>query len=286
MTGGTGKTGRRVAALLERRGLPARIASRSGPVRFDWADESTWRPALTGVRGVYLVDSQTDRAAAEVRAFTAVAAELGVERLVLLSARVWAEAGDPFGLATEAAVREAAAYWTILRPSWFAQNFAEEPLIADAIGRGNLRLPTGEGREPFVDAEDIAEVAVAALTGDGHAGETYELSGPRALTWGEATAEIARATGRAIRFTPVEDERYRAELAASGCPDDYAEITSALYAHIRQGRGAALSDGVRRALGREPTDFSDYARRLASGYARHLGESDLGESDLVRSADA
>ncbi len=263
VTGGTGKTGRRVAALLDRRGVPTRVASRSGPVRFDWVDETTWEPALAGVRAVYLVDSQDAGAEAEVRAFTERAVARGVERLVLLSARVWAEMGDPAGLAVENAVREAGVAWTILRPSWFAQNFGEDPLIATAIARGDLRLPTGEGREPFIDAEDIAEVAVAALTGDGHAGEIYELSGPRALTWGQAVAEIARTTGRAVRFTPISDEQYRTELAAAGHPDDYAEITSALFAHIRHGRGAALSDGVRRALGREPADFASYARHLA-----------------------
>ncbi|WP_424532991.1 NAD(P)H-binding protein [Sphaerisporangium viridialbum] len=263
VTGGTGKTGRRVAALLDRRGVPARVASRSGPVRFDWVDETTWEPALAGVRAVYLIDSQDAGAEAEARAFTKRAVAHGVDRLVLLSARVWAEMGDPAGLAVENAVREAGVAWTILRPSWFAQNFGEDPLIATAIARGDLRIPTGEGREPFIDAEDIAEVAVAALTGDGHAGEIYELSGPRALTWGQAVAEIARTTGRAVRFTPISDEQYRTELAAAGHPDDYAEITSALFAHIRHGRGAALSDGVRRALGREPADFASYARRLA-----------------------
>ncbi|GAA3680331.1 NAD(P)H-binding protein [Nonomuraea antimicrobica] len=262
VTGGTGKTGRRVAALLDRRGVPARVASRSGSVRFDWTDETTWDPALAGVRAVYLVDSQDVGAAAEVRAFTERAVARGVDRLVLLSARVWAEMGDPAGLAVEKAVREAGVAWTILRPSWFAQNFGEDPLIAGAMAGGDLRLPTGEGQEPFIDAEDIAEVAVAALTGDGHTGQIYELSGPRALTWGQAVAEIARTTGRAVRFTPISDEQYRTELAAAGHPDDHAEITSALFAHIRHGRGAALSDGVRRALGREPADFASYARRL------------------------
>ncbi|MFC7585243.1 NAD(P)H-binding protein [Nonomuraea antimicrobica] len=133
VTGGTGKTGRRVAALLDRRGVPARVASRSGSVRFDWTDETTWDPALAGVRAVYLVDSQDVGAAAEVRAFTERAVARGVDRLVLLSARVWAEMGDPAGLAVEKAVREAGVAWTILRPSWFAQNFGEDPLIAGAM---------------------------------------------------------------------------------------------------------------------------------------------------------
>ncbi|MFI0264206.1 NAD(P)H-binding protein [Streptomyces sp. NPDC017056] len=263
VTGGTGKTGRRVAARLERNGASVRVASRLGPVRFDWADQTTWEPALAGVRAAYLVDSQTADAPAEVRAFTELATRYGVERLVLLSARAWAEMDGRAGLAVEDAVRHAAAAWTILRPSWFDQNFSEDEVIGAAIAEGELRLPTGTGREPFIDVEDIAEVAVAALTGDGHAGRIYELSGPKALTWGEATAEIARASGRTIRFTPISDERYRVEMAAAGLPDDHIEITSTLFAHIRHGRGAALSDGVRRVLGREPAGFASYARRLA-----------------------
>ncbi|MCP2259826.1 Uncharacterized conserved protein YbjT, contains NAD(P)-binding and DUF2867 domains [Streptoalloteichus tenebrarius] len=265
VTGGTGKTGRRVAARLRHLGVATRVASRSsGDVRFDWADEATWGPALSGVGAVYLVDSQTATAAEEMRAFVARAQASGVRRLVLLSARVWGELGDEAWLATENAVRESTVEWTVLRPTWFAQNFGEEALLVDALNQGELRLPTGEGREPFIDAEDIAEVAVAALTGDGHAGMTYELSGPRAMTWGEAVAEIAGATGRDLRFTAVSDEQYHEEITGRGWPAEAAAVTGLMFAHIREGHSEALSDGVQRVLGREPVDFTAYARRLAS----------------------
>ncbi|RLV01319.1 NmrA-like protein [Streptomyces griseocarneus] len=268
VTGGTGKTGRRVAALLNDRGVQARVASRKdtgGPdaVRFDWADETTWPAALAGVRAVYLVDSQTPNAPAELRAFTELAAAHGVEHLVLLSARVWAEMDDPAALATEDAVRQGTVPWTILRPTWFVQNLLEEPLFAGPLAAGELRLPTGEGREPFIDAEDIAEAAVAALTGEGHAGQTYELSGPEALTWGEAVAEVARATGRAFRFTPVSEEEALAELVAAGWPREFAEVYMPLLAHIRHNRSTALSDGVQRLLGRAPGSVAAYAERVA-----------------------
>ncbi|MCC3766840.1 NAD(P)H-binding protein [Streptomyces sp. UNOC14_S4] len=270
VTGGTGKTGRRVAALLNARGIRARVASRrsaDGPdaVRFDWADETTWPAALDGVRAVYLVDSQTPTAPAELRAFTELAAAHGVERVVLLSARVLAEVGDPAWLATEDAIREGSVPWTILRPTWFIQNFLEEPLIVGAVSASadELRMPTGEGREPFIDAEDIAEAAVAALTGEGHAGQTYELSGPEALTWGEAVAEIARATGRALRFTPVDDEEALEVLTAAGWPREFVEQYLPLLAHIRHGRSATLSDGVQRLLGRAPGSVAAYTERVA-----------------------
>ncbi|WP_052851930.1 NAD(P)H-binding protein [Streptomyces avicenniae] len=259
--GGTGKTGRRVAALL---GGRAKVATRSGPIRFDWADTTTWEPALTGVHAAYVVDSQGPDAGAEVAEFAALATARGVRRLVLLSARVGQDLEGDVWLATERAVRASGTGWTILRPTWFAQNFGEDPLITDALRAGDLRLPTGEGREPFIDAEDIAEVAVAALTGEGHAGQVYELSGPAALTWGEAVAEVARATGDVIRYTPLDEDTYRAESEARGVTGDHLDLMVALFAHIREGRAAHLSDGVRRVLGREPRPFAAHAATLGS----------------------
>ncbi|GAA2076649.1 NAD(P)H-binding protein [Streptomyces albiaxialis] len=271
--GGTGKTGRHVASLLAERGFTPRVAARSAEVRFDWTDRSTWEPALEGVRAVYLVDSQTAEAAEELRAFSRLAVARGAERLVLLASRAYAEL-DALGapgdlLGPERAVTEAGAEWTVLRPTWFSQNFGEFPPVSDGVDKGELRLPVGEGRESFVDVRDIAEVAVAALTGEGHAGETYELSGPRALTWGEAVEELSRATGRTVRLTPVGDQEYRAELTAQGLPDDVVELFSVIFGHIREGRSDALSDGVRRALGREPRDFTAYVtEEYAKGAAR------------------
>ncbi|NGO67986.1 NAD(P)H-binding protein [Streptomyces boncukensis] len=283
--GGTGKTGRRVAAALAERGHTPRAASRSGDVRFDWTDPATWEPALEGVRAVYVVDSQTPGAAREVPDFSALAVARGVERLVLLSARAFAEL-DALGapdelLAPERAVRESGAAWTVLRPTWFSQNFTEFPVVSDGIARGELRLPVGDGPESFVDVRDVAEVAVEALTGEGHAGETYELSGPRALTWAEAVGELARATGRPLRYTPLSEAEYRRELAAEGWPEEAVEVLSALFGHIREGRSGAVSDGVRRALGREPRGFADYAADYAAESA-----ADCAAEAAARSASA
>lgn len=262
--GGTGKTGRRVADGLTRRGFTARAASRKGPVRFDWSDEESWAPALAGVRAVYVVDSQGPDATAELRAFGKAATAAGVERLVLLSARTWAELDDGSGelLAAEKAVRESGLEWTILRPAWFAQNFLEENWFPTLFTEGELRLPVGAGREPFIDLDDLADVAVAALTEDGHAGETYVLSGPRAMTWGEAVQEISRAAGRPLRYVPLTDAEYTAEMTGRhGFPADFVELLLPMFRHIRNDGSAELSDGVRRALGREPRDFAEYAAR-------------------------
>ncbi|WP_406193325.1 NmrA family transcriptional regulator [Kitasatospora sp. NBC_01560] len=257
VTGGTGKTGRRVAERLAARGRAVRTGSRSAPVPFHWNDRSTWAPALEGVGAVYLSyypDLAFPGAVETVGAFSRLAAKAGVERLVLLSGR-----GEEAALAAEREVREAGTAWTVVRCAWFDQNF-DESFFLDPVLAGELALPTGEAREPFVDAGDIADVAVAALTEDGHHGEVYELTGPRLLSFADVAAELSAATGREIRFSAVSVEEYRAVLAVAGLPGEFAD----LFTLILDGRNARLADGVRRALGREPRDFTDFARAAAA----------------------
>ncbi|MFJ3792745.1 NAD(P)H-binding protein [Kitasatospora sp. NPDC090091] len=260
VTGGTGKTGRRVAERLTDRGRAVRIGSRSAAVPFDWNDESTWVPALDGVTAAYLSyypDLAFPGAVETVGKFARLAAKTGVERLVLLSGR-----GEEAARAAEDAVREAGTGWTVVRCAWFNQNF-DESFFLEPVLSGELALPTGAAVEPFVDADDIADVAVAALTEDGHHGEVYELTGPRLLSFADVAAELTAATGREIRFTPISVEEYRTVLAAAGLPGDFAD----LFTLILDGRNAHLSDGVRRALGREPRDFAAFAREAAAGGA-------------------
>ena len=129
---------------------------------------------------------------------------------------------------------------------------------------GEIALPAGEVGEPFVDVEDITDVAVAALTEDGHAGRIYELTGPRLLTFAEAVQEIARASGRTIQYIQIPSEAFAAGVAEMGLPEDIAWLLNYLFATVLDGRNAHLCDGVRRALGREPRDFTDYAREAAA----------------------
>jgi uncharacterized protein YbjT (DUF2867 family) len=118
--------------------------------------------------------------------------------------------------------------------------------------------------EPFVDADDIAAVAVAALTEDGHAGQVYDLTGPRLLTFEEAVAEISAAAGRTVRVIPVSHEDFAATVAALAYPEDVAWLMTYLFREVLDGRNAHLADGVQRALGRPPKDFADYAREAAA----------------------
>lgn len=259
--GGTGKTGRKVAERLTGRGVPVRVASRAGDTPFDWTDEATWRPAVRGVEAAYVSyypDIAAPGAPDAVRAFADVAVEAGVRRLVLLSGR-----GEPEALRAEELVKDAGAEWTVVRCSWFDQNFSENFLL-DQIRAGQVVLPGGHVPEPFVDTGDIADVAVTALTGDGHAGETYELTGPRMLTFAEATAEIARATGRDVDFLSVPVEEWAIELKAQGLPDDLVDLLTFLFGEVMDGRNSSLTDGVERVLHRAPRDFGDFARATAA----------------------
>ena len=259
--GGTGKTGRRVAQRLADRGLPVRIGSRSGTPRFDWDDATTWEPALQDVTAVFVVyypDLAFPGAAETIRAFAATAVASGARRLVLLSGR-----GEEEAEVSERAVKESGAEWTILRASWFAQNFSEHFLLEPVIG-GVIALPAEDVPEPFVDVDDIADVAVAALTEDGHAGQLYELTGPRLLTFADAADAIAQATDRDIQYVSVSPAQYAAAAIEHGVPAEEAEPLAELFTRVLDGRNAHVTDGVRRALGREPRDFTDYARDTAA----------------------
>jgi uncharacterized protein YbjT (DUF2867 family) len=259
--GGRGKTGRRVAARLTARGLPVRIGSRSGEPPFDWEDRSTWAPALQGVESVYVSyypDLAIPGAVETVGSFAELAVESGVPRLVLLSGR-----GEPEAEAAEQAVRESGAELTIVRATWFAQNFSED-YWRDYVLAGEVTLPAGDTPEPFVDVDDIADVAVAALTEEGHVGQFYELTGPRLLTFAEAVDEISKATGREIRYVPISVEEQAAAAAEQGVPGELIDLLTRLFSEVLDGRNAHVTDGVRRVLGREPRDFAEFARDAAA----------------------
>lgn len=178
--GGTGKTGRRLAERLEASNIPVRIGSRSGNPAFDWSDRTGWAAALEGIGAVYISyypDLAVPGAAEAVDEFARLASSRGVRRLVLLSGR-----GEPEAQRAEELVMASGADWTILRCAWFAQNFSES-FLAEPVLAGEVALPVGDVKEPFIDADDIADVAAAVLSEDGHAGEVYELTGPRLISF-------------------------------------------------------------------------------------------------------
>jgi len=258
--GGTGKTGRRVAERLQALGRRTRIGSRSGNPAFDWNDQSTWPVALLDVTAVYVTfapDLAVPGANETIRRFTRLAVESGVQRLVLLSGR-----GEEEARACERIVQEAGVAWTIVRAGWFSQNFSEGEFLG-MVKDGTITLPAGDIPEPFVDVDDIADVAVAALTDGGHEYEIYEVTGPRLMTFSDVAKAISQATGREVKFVQIPKEAFNQAVRESGAPDEYAWLLNYLFETVLDGRNAYLCDGVQRALGRAPKDFADFARQTA-----------------------
>lgn len=261
VTAGTGKTGRRVVERLNARDVPTRIGSRSAGLPFDWNDPHTWGPVLDGVTSVYIVyypDLAVPGAAETIRSFVDRAVESGARKLVLLSGR-----GEEEARRCEEIVQNAGVDWTVLRATWFSQNFSEG-FMRDLVLGGTVALPVGDVREPFVDVEDIADIAVAALTEPGHDGQVYELTGPRLLSFGDAVREISEATGEEVTYAPISHEEFLSALEAQGVPDEYRGLLDYLFREVMDGRNSHLADGVERALGRPPRDFRDYAREAAA----------------------
>jgi len=259
--GANGKTGRRVVERLATKGVPVRAVSRSTDPRFDWEEPATWSEVLGGVRSVYVTfqpDLAVPGADETIRAFTELAVSSGVERLVLLSGR-----GEPEAQACEKIVQDAGADWTIVRSSWFSQNWSESFLLGPILG-GHVAMPAGEIPEPFTDADDIADVAVAALTQDGHKGQIYELTGPDMLTFAEAVDRISAATGREIQYHQIPLEQFLGDLTEHGVPTDYIGLLEYLFTTVLDGRNAHLANGVQRALGRDPKSFAEFAVETAA----------------------
>lgn len=260
--GGTGKTGRRVASLLQGRGLP--VTSLSRPA-FDWTDRSTWsaieRPADSAYV-TFVPDLAFPGAPETVAEVVERMARAGVRRIVLLSGRGEAEAQRAEALLAEVAAKYDAS-WGVVRCAFFMQNF-DESLFAAPLAAGHLAFTAGDVQEPFVDLADVAEVAVAIMTGEAPADRVYELTGPRLMTFTDATAEVAAATGRPIAYEQISDAQLVDDLVQFGFPAEEAGGLVGLFAHILDGHNAHLADGVQEALGRPATDFADYARRAAA----------------------
>lgn len=259
--GGTGKTGRRIAERLKQKGKVVRIGSRSAVPAFDWNNEKTWQAAIDGVSNIYISytpDLAMPGAGDAISALVQQAKNAGAKRLILLSGR-----GEDEAQACEAIVQNSGLDWTIVRASWFNQNFSEGAFI-DMVSNGAITLPAGDTLEPFVDADDIADVAVAALTEDGHAGQVYEVTGPRLMTFADIAKALSQATGREINYTNVPHDDFIEGIRQSGAPQDVVWMLDYLFATVLDGRNAHVAYGVVKAIGRPAKDFADYARDAAA----------------------
>ena len=269
--GGKGKTGRRVVAQLEAKGVPVRLASRSSERRFDWYDESTWPGIASGTHTAYLAPPVGPTGLAQASRFVKHAAENGLRRVVLLSGRGVGSPGREFavyesGLELEHAVKDSGADWTIVRPAWFMQGFSED-FLHEYVMAGEIRLSAGTGGEAWIDTADVGDVMAAVLLDERHTGQTYSLSGPRTLTMTEVADELTAAIGRQVRYVDLEPDEHVAELTGVGLPQEDAESVRDLFAVIRNHRSEYISHGVEEVLGRAPRDFTDWARSTAQAGA-------------------
>ncbi len=269
--GNTGNTGSRVAARLNQKGVPFRGGSRSSSPVFDWNRPAGWGAVLEGIQSVYVAYPQElpiEHATEHIGAFIQHAREAGVKHIVLLTGR-----GEENGLVQENLLKESGLGWTVIRSAWFSQNFSEGS-FADWVDSGELVLPGGRASEPFVDIEDIADVACAALSLPGHMGQVYEVTGPRLLSFGEIAAELTHMLNKPVEFTPVTHAEYRARLKEFGVPESNLALVDFLFQELLDGRNTHLGDGVRKALGREPTDFKAFVQRdLTDRSTRPSGQS-------------
>lgn len=260
--GSTGKTGSRIAAGLRAAGHPVRDGSRNAPIPFDWDDDTTWAASLDGVSAAYVSyfpDLAFPGASDRIAALSALARQMGVGRLVLLSGR-----GETHAEACEQIIRDSGVDFTLLRCAWFMQNFTEG-YLRDPVMAGSIALPAGRVEEPMIDVDDIAEVAIAALTEPHHGGQLYEITGPEMLDFDKAAAILSQATGRTVTYTPITLEDFRTAMTAIA-GSFVADVFTHVCEEALDGRNAWLGDGVQRALGRPPRSFAQVcARAAASG---------------------
>ena len=259
--GSSGKTGRRVINRFIANGLSFREGTRHSEIPFDWYDETTWQKSLTDISAVYMVfspDLAVPGAPDIIKKFVQVAKSCDVEHLVLLSGR-----GEEEAQCCEQIVIDSSLEWTIVRSSWFAQNFSESFFLEDIL-RGQVYLPVVDVKEAFIDIEDIADVVFAALTDEKHRGQTYEVSGAELLSFRDVFAEIATASNRTIEVQQISMDEYAAFMVEAGVPADYVALIKYLFTEVLDGRNEYLADGIKKALGREPRSFRDYAKLTAA----------------------
>ena len=263
IVGKTAKTGLRVERGLQALGYTTRGVGRSTSPAFDWEDTDTWPAALEGTESAYITfypDLAIPTAEQTIRDFIRAAKEAGLRHLVLLSGR-----GEKGAERAEAVLANSGLDWNVVRASWFMQNFSEGFMI-EGVLNGELMLPAGDIVEPFIDIDDIADVAVAALIRPELRNRLFEVSGPRALTFAQCVEEISAAIGYPVKFTQISTEEFLQGLRDQGLPDDMLWLMRELFTVVFDGRNSNPTNGMEEALGRPATDFSEYLKKVvASG---------------------
>ncbi len=269
IVGKNAKTGWRVNQRLQELGISTRAVSRSTNPAFDWEDKTTWPTAMSGTRSAYITyfpDLAIPQAEQDIRDFVSVAKEQGLEHLVLLAGR-----GEEGARRAEIVVEESGLDWNIVRASWFMQNFSENFMI-EGILNGELSLPAGDTLEPFIDVDDIADVATAVLTRPALRNRVFEVTGPRAMTFAQCASAISSATGYPVQYTQIAVDDFLKALRQQQTPDSFIWLLNELFTVVFDGRNSNVTNGVQEALGRPATDFQEYiAKVMSSGAWSQVG---------------
>ena len=253
--GATGKTGSRVVKGLKRLGFSPLAASRNGEVHFDWRAPETWAAALVGVDSVYLTyypDLAVPDAPEDIAKFCALAKINSIKHITLLSGR-----GEPAAQVCEEIVQQSGLSWTIVRASWFNQNFSEG-MFRDFVLAGTIALPVSLITEPFIDVEDICDVVLVSLTQQGHSGQLYEVTGSELLSFNQLAQRFSKLLGRPIQFVQITRDEFVSELEGNQVDPAAIEMLNYLFTEVLDGRNEYLADGVERALGRQPRTFNEF----------------------------
>ena len=258
--GSTGKTGKRVAERLLNLQILIRLGSRNANPSFNWDEPNNWREVLTGIESIYVTfqpDIAVPQAVEKIKLFTDTAKLSNVKKIVLLSGR-----GEKEAQACEQIIIQSGLDYTIIRASWFMQNFSESFLL-DSILSNKVVLPVIKALEPFVDADDIADVVVAVLTDHKHTNKIYEIAGSELLSFESATAIIAAALNREIVYAEISMDEYVTALRSYQLPGDFIWLIQYLFSEVLDGRNEWLSNDIENILGRKPTTFNEYAMKTA-----------------------
>ncbi|SIN87726.1 ergot alkaloid biosynthesis protein, AFUA_2G17970 family [Parasphingorhabdus marina DSM 22363] len=265
VTGGTGKTGSRLAKLLRASGHCPLVATRnpdsSDQVRLDWADSATYEAALDGVKAIYLVaPANVPEPLTAMQPFIDRAIASGVERFVLLSASSLEEGGPMMG-AVHRYLHEQAPSWFVLRPTWFMQNFSEQQHLPTIRDEHAIYSATDDGRVPFIDADDIAAVAAVALTDPAMPNGDAILTGPRSLSYDEVAEVLSDALGITIIHQKLSEKDLAGRIQSGGLSRIYAELLAAMDTAIAAGGEDRLTDSVVVLTGKTPRDLTGFVAR-------------------------
>jgi uncharacterized protein YbjT (DUF2867 family) len=260
--GGTGKTGRRVTENVIQSGHNVRVVGRKTSPAFDWEDPSSYAGALKGMDRAYIVyypDLAVPGAKEAIEKLTEAALREGLEKVVLLSGK-----GEKEAEACEEIVANSGLNYTLVRASWFNQNFSEGAFL-EFVLNGQVALPMPEAEIPFVDADDIADVVVKVLVDDRYNGQTITVTGPRKMTFGQAVEAMAAGIGKDIQFHPITIEEFKAGMKQAGLPDSYVWLFGYLFQEVLGNPdNQEISDGVEEVLGRPATDFNTYVEKTVA----------------------